>query len=139
MKTNPTILFIDDDRDFLAAQRAFFGARGYNVLEADGTDAALQVLSGHTPDVIVLDLMMEHFDSGFRLAHTIRKDARLKKTPIIMLSGVASTTGQKLEADAKNLAVWSQLDTFIDKPVSARELLKAVEARLPNRNQPHAE
>lgn len=139
MTKKATILFIDDDRDFLAAQRAFFGSRGYNVLTAESSDAAATVLGENVPEVIVLDLMMEHFDSGFQLARRIRKEARFEKTPIIMLSGVAAATGQKLEADAKSLANWSKLDAFLDKPVSARDLLKAVESRLPNRPTAHAE
>ncbi len=130
MKRSPTILFIDDDSDFLAAQRAFFSARGYTVLVAESTEAVQKLIADQQPDIIVLDLMMEHFDSGFRLARKIRKESRFAKTPIIMLSGVAAATGQKLEADAKALTNWSNLDAFMDKPVAARDLLKAVEARL---------
>jgi two-component system, OmpR family, response regulator len=130
MKKDHTILFIDDDRDFLTAQSAFFRGRGYSVLSADSAERAQGILAEQKPDVIVLDLMMEHFDSGFRLGHSIRKDPRFRDTPIIMLSGVAAATGQKLETDAKSLGVWSNLDLFLDKPVSARELLRAVEARL---------
>lgn len=133
MKKGPTILFIDDDRDFLTAQQAFFAARGYTVLVAESAEAGKGLLAENAPDVIVLDLMMEHFDSGFALGHQIRKDARFKNTPILMLSGVAAATGQRLEADAKSLSIWSSLDGFIDKPVSARDLLKAVEDRLPGR------
>jgi two-component system, OmpR family, response regulator len=130
MKKDTTILFIDDDRDFLAAQRAYFGARGYTVLTADSAEAARAALEKTVPAVIVLDLMMEHFDSGLSLAHSIKKDPRLSKTPILMLSGVAAATGQKLEQDAARMNFWSSLDAFLDKPVSARDLLKAVEARL---------
>lgn len=131
MKKDATILFIDDDRDFLAAQRAYFGARGYTVLTADSVEAARATLEKTVPAVIVLDLMMEHYDSGFSLAHAIKKDRRFAETPIVMLSGVAAATGQKLEQDAARLTLWSSLDAFLDKPVSARDLLKAVEARLP--------
>ena len=38
------LLFIDDDPAFLAAQTAFFGARGFEVLTADGSDSALSIL-----------------------------------------------------------------------------------------------
>jgi two-component system, OmpR family, response regulator len=141
MKKDRTILFIDDDRDFLAAQCAFFGARGYKVLAADGAEAAKSILARERPDVVILDLMMEHFDSGFALGRLIRKDPRFEKTPIIMLSGVAAATGQRLEDDAKTLTIWSCLDAFMDKPVSARDLLRAVEARIGTRptSQPQAE
>jgi CheY-like chemotaxis protein len=131
MKREYTIAFIDDDRDFLAAQRALFGARGYKVLTAESDERAKDLLQQEKPDVIVLDLMMEHYDTGFRLSHAIRKIPRLQNVPIIMLSGVAAATGQRLEADAHSLASWSHLDLFLDKPISGRALLKAVESRLP--------
>jgi len=139
MKSQPSILFIDDDRDFLLAQQAFFGSRGYEVLTADSAESAISVLEKGRPDLIVLDLMMEHFDSGFVLGQRIRQMAHFKTTPIIMLSGVAAATGQRLEADAAKLAAFSKLDAFLDKPVSSRDLLKAIVARLPALPQALAE
>ena len=124
------ILFIDDDPGFLEAQEAFFGARGFTVLTADGTDEALQMLERETPDMIFIDLMMEHSDSGFTLAHRIRRDDRFQKTPLVMLSGVAAETGNDFSYDKEKLQTWSQLDDFLDKPVSAQRLLKIVERRL---------
>jgi CheY-like chemotaxis protein len=124
-----TLLFVDDDREFLQAQAALFGARGYTVLTADTTEAAVETLARSTPDVIVLDLMMEHYDSGLILCRRIRRDARFAQTPIVMLSGVAATTGHQLAGEEK-LMNWSQLDLFLDKPVSSRRLLQVVEERL---------
>jgi CheY-like chemotaxis protein len=124
------LLFIDDDSTFLAAQSAFFGARGYAVLTADGSDAALSVLERETPDMIFIALMMEHFDSGFTLARRIRRDERFKETPLAMISGVASETGVGFTRDREELKEWSHLDDFVDKPVSAHRLLTIVERRL---------
>jgi CheY-like chemotaxis protein len=50
--------------------------------------------------------------------------------PIIMLSGVASATGHKFAADAASLKDWIKLDAFLDKPVTGRQLIKAVEEKL---------
>jgi two-component system OmpR family response regulator len=136
MKRSHTIAFIDDDRDFLAAQRAFFGARGFTVLAAESAEGGRALLEGEHADVIVVDLMMEHYDSGARLSHAIRKDPRYREVPIIMLSGVAAATGRRLEIDAAGLAQWSHLDLFLDKPISARELLRVVQDRLPKAAAP---
>ncbi len=124
------LLFIDDDPIFLAAQTAFFKARGYTVLTAEGTDAALELLSVESPDMIFVDLMMEHADSGFTLARRIRREERLKSIPLVMLSGVASETGLGFTREREELKSWSHLDDFIDKPVSAHRLLMLVERRL---------
>jgi CheY-like chemotaxis protein len=127
------LLFIDDDSIFLAAQAAFFKARGYDVLIAEGSDAAIEILSGASPDMIFIDLMMEHHDSGFVLARRIRREERLKSIPLVMLSGVASETGVGFTREREELKSWSHLDDFIDKPVSAHRLLKLVEHRLSER------
>jgi CheY-like chemotaxis protein len=127
-----TLLFVDDDPIFIAAQTAFFGSRGFKVLTAEGTDAALQILERETPDMIFVDLMMEHFDSGFTLARRIRQDERFQNTPLVMLSGVASETGTGFAQEREALKKWSHLDDFLDKPVSVHRLLNIIERRLGN-------
>jgi CheY-like chemotaxis protein len=124
------LLFIDDDPIFLAAQTAFFSAHGFEVLTAEGTDAAISVLGQESPDMIFIDLMMEHTDSGFTLARRIRREERFRTVPLVMLSGVASETGVGFTRDREELKSWSQLDDFVDKPVSAHRLLMVVERRL---------
>ena len=130
MAKSPKILFVDDDRDFLAAQTAFFGGRGYEVVTVDRVEGALEKISQESPDVIVLDLMMEHYDSGFVLGRKIRQDSAMRNVPIIMLSGVASATGHKFAGDTAALKDWIKLDAFLDKPVTGRQLIKVVEEKL---------
>ena len=130
MNTNPTIMFVDDDRDLLMAQEAYFSRRGYKVLTAATRERALALLAENTPDLIVLDLMMEHYDSGLTLNHELRKDARFAKLPIIMLSGVASTTRENLGGLLRDQPSWSKLDAFLDKPVTAQQLLRVIEEKL---------
>ena len=135
MAKSPKILFVDDDRDFLAAQVAFFGGRGYEVVTLDRVEGALERISQERPDVIVLDLMMEHYDSGFLLGRRIRQDPVMIEVPILMLSGVAAATGHKFGAEAAALKDWVKLDAFLDKPGTGRQLLKVVEEKLGERSQ----
>lgn len=130
MKEPKKILFVDDDRDFLRSQEIFFSARGYRVLTAEGAEEALRLLERETPDLIFLDLMMEHFDTGFALSHQIRKIERLRTVPLVMLSGVASATGHRFGRDAEELRKWSKLDAFLDKPATGKELLRVAEEKL---------
>lgn len=125
-----TIAFVDDDTDFLQAQTAFFKKRGYEVVCADSETEAVRVLGDHRPDIIFLDLMMDHYDSGFALGHRIRQDQRLAGVPIVMLSGVAGATGRGFRDDQKSLRAWPEIDQFVDKPVTGRQLLRIVEERL---------
>ena len=123
------ILFVDDDKDFLKSQSIYFTSRGYQVLTAEGGQEAIALLEKEVPDIIILDLMMEHFDSGFTLANRIRKDERLQGTPLVMLSGVASRTGHRFDRAKESLGRWSGLDAFLDKPITGRQLLKVIEER----------
>ena len=86
---------------FLRSQSIFFSTRGYQVLTAESTEEALKVLEKETPDLIFLDLMMEHFDTGFTLSHQIRKDSRFQSIPMVMLSGVASATGHRFDQETE--------------------------------------
>ena len=122
-----TIVFVDDDPDFLAAQEAFFGSRGHTVVTADGSAEALEVLETVIPDIIFLDLMMERYDSGFRLAYELRKREELKNVPFVMLSGVARETGERFDQEGKGLLNWSKLDRFVDKPATGKQLLAVAE------------
>lgn len=130
MAKSPKILFVDDDRDFLSAQTAFFGSHGFEVVTVDRVEGALERVAEEKPDVIVLDLMMEHYDSGFLLSRKIRQDPARAKVPILMLSGVASATGHKFAPEMTALKDWIKLDAFLDKPVTGRQLLKVIEEKL---------
>jgi CheY-like chemotaxis protein len=123
------ILFVDDDRDFLTSQSVFFSNRGYRVLTAEGPEEALKLLAKEAPDILILDLMMEHFDSGFVLSHRIRKDERFKDLPIVMLSGVAAATGRRFDQESEGLKQWSKLDAFLDKPITGKQLLRVIEEK----------
>lgn len=127
------ILFVDDDQDFLAAQAAYFGSRGHLVHTAGSTEEALQYLQDEVPDIIFLDLMMERYDSGFRLAHRIRKQDRLKDTPLVMLSAVASNTGERFDQETESLRAWTHLERFVDKPATGKQLLAVAEELLSRR------
>jgi CheY-like chemotaxis protein len=129
MSAVKTIFFVDDDRDFLSSQSIFFSSRGYRVLTAESGEEALKLLAKEVPDIMILDLMMEHFDSGFVLSHQIRQDKRFKDLPIVMLSGVASATGLRFNQEGEGLKKWSKLDAFLDKPITGKQLLKVIEEK----------
>jgi CheY-like chemotaxis protein len=125
-----TILFVDDDRDFLDAQAAFFRARGFVVWTADREQEARDLLETRSPDVIVLDLMMERADTGVTLSHQIRQREPLRQVPIVLLTGVVAATGRRLDLDVAALRRWSGIDVYLDKPVTGRQLLRVVEEQI---------
>jgi DNA-binding response OmpR family regulator len=125
-----TIFFVDDDRDFLDAQAAFFRARGFVVVTADHGEKARDLLQEASPNIIVLDLMMERADTGVTLSHAIRKMDHLRDVPVILLTGVVAATGKRLDRDVVALRKWARIDAYLDKPVTGRQLLRTVEEQL---------
>ena len=133
MTTPATVLFVDDDRDFLDGKRLYLETRGYRVLTAESPDDALSLLAeeAETPAVIFLDLMMDHVDDGFRLGYRLGKDERLAGVPLVMLSGVAAETGTRFDGEGAGLAAWSGLARFLDKPVTGAQVLAVIEELAP--------
>ena len=127
MNEATTVLFVDDDRDFLDSKKAYLEARGYRVLTAESPETALALLEKATPSIIFLDLMMEHVDDGFRLGYQIGKDERLRHIPRVMLSAVAAETGTRFDGEATGLREWSGLTRFLDKPVTGKQVLSIIE------------
>jgi len=122
-----TVLFVDDDRDFLDSKKVYLEARGYRVLTAESPEAALALLEHEIPGIIFLDLMMERVDDGFRLGYRIGKDERLRHVPRVMLSAVAAETGKRFDGEAAGLREWSGLTRFLDKPVTGQQVLGIIE------------
>jgi CheY-like chemotaxis protein len=58
----------------------------------DGLEAWLW-LADHTPDLLVLDMMMPRM-TGMELFHSMRRDDRLKNVPVVALTGIVLPFGE---------------------------------------------
>jgi len=116
-----TVLLVEDEEVVRAfAARALRG-KGYQVLEADGAEAALDIVRAHAEgiDLLITDVVMPHMH-GPQLVHEIRKIAPELK--VIFISGYAE------EAFRGGLDGLSGA-YFLPKPFSLKQLaLKVKEA-----------
>ncbi|OCL27297.1 DNA-binding response regulator [Orenia metallireducens] len=116
------ILVVDDEENIVELVKFNLENEGYQVITAyDGEEALKKVEEGH-PNLIVLDLMLPKLD-GFDVCRQIRKDSKLSKIPIIMLSA----KGEEID---KILGLELGADDYVTKPFSPRELLARVKAIL---------
>ena len=82
------ILIVEDDLALLDVYQIRFKNDGYQVFRAhDGEEAIIQALH-HQPDLMVCDIMMPRL-SGFDMLEVIKKQPRLKKMKIIVMSALA--------------------------------------------------
>lgn len=123
-----TVLIVDDDVDFLEQMKIQLTAAGYEPIPAESQKEAEQLLAERAPDAAVLDLMMEHTDTGFALAHKIKK-AR-PEMPVIIVTGVTSETGMMFDADTRGERSWIKADAVLAKPIRFEQLRRELQRLL---------
>ncbi len=111
-----TILLVDDDHDFLTQMDVLLRGVGFETVLADSAASAWEQLQKRWVDLAVIDLMLEHTDSGFTLCHQIK--ARTE-TPIILVSSVVKQTGMEFDASTDEERSWIKAEVMLDKPVDA--------------------
>jgi PleD family two-component response regulator len=85
---NNTILIADDSRTIREMYRQKLTHEGFRVTLAEGGREAVKLLSTETPDLIMLDLHMPDVD-GYALLEVIRRHPRLKRVPVLILTGAS--------------------------------------------------
>lgn len=127
-----TILIIDDDPDMVLATRLCLEAAGHRVIEASNGTRGLEMIRRESPDLIILDVMMDSTTEGFQVALALRSSdprseyAAFRDLPILMLTALHTTTPMRFVPDQDYLPV----DDLIDKPIDPDMLIEKVEALL---------
>ncbi len=123
------ILVVDDESRMRKLVRDFLSRNGYEVLEAEDGEKALDIFFGDKSiDLIILDVMMPKMD-GWQVCAEIRKTSQI---PIMMLT---ARTEERDELQGFQLGV----DEYISKPFSPKILVARVEAILRRTNAGSAE
>lgn len=115
------ILVVEDDLGMQRLLEMVLSASGHQVSLAQDAHTALEFLNVHTPDLILTDVMMPGID-GISLVSRVKSSKRLKKVPIIVLTGGSPDLQQHAEMVGANI--------FMQKPVGGKRLREAVEALL---------
>ncbi len=123
-KKKKKILLVDDDVDFLEMHSAVLENRGYHVVTARSSQECLDKLDEIRPDVIVLDVMMERFDSGFSASKKIKDKHR--NIPVILLTSIGDQTGLEFSSNEEILKE-TGADVLLDKPVSPKVFIEEIE------------
>lgn len=114
-----TLIFIDDDPDFLNSNRLYFEHKGYQVFSCRDPQDALNLLSAAAADCVIMDIDMPGMD-GFELCRRLREISRI---PVIFLSGFS-------EIENRIRSFRSGGDDFLAKPYDIIELECRIQARI---------
>ena len=124
------ILIVDDDTDLLEGQRLFLEKQGYEVQTALSIEDGLARAREAAPDMIIADLMMEHYDSGFVFCKKVRDIPGLQAVPIVMQTAAPRKMGFTFEAGSSPGREWMKVDEVLTKPVPLEHLLGKIEQYL---------
>lgn len=115
------VLVVEDDVDCREVLSELLASEGVSVIQAGDSDAALALLATARPALILLDLRLGGSDGRAVLEH-VRKDPRLERTPIFVISGAAdSAAGFRYDGPER-------IDAFFEKPLNLPRLLDRVRA-----------
>ncbi|OEU49290.1 MAG: hypothetical protein BA872_07215 [Desulfobacterales bacterium C00003060] len=118
------ILLVDDDLDFCEATKLLLESKGYEVVVAYDGKEGLEKVRAEKPDLVILDVMMPEMN-GYDVCVVIKADTELKKTPVILLTGVDQAFFRTTYTRAMGLM--TEADDYIAKPVEPGELVERVQ------------
>jgi CheY-like chemotaxis protein len=131
--SNPSILIIDDDPDFVMVTKAILETKQYDVRFAYNPEEGFAKLEEEIPDALILDVMMGKGAEGFVYARKIRKDPRFDKMPILMITSMTEQTGFRFPGGDKHDR-FLPVDEYIEKGIEPHVLLEKVEQQLAKKN-----
>lgn len=85
--TQPRIAVIDDDAAFLEMIDTMLTDAGYQTLLSSDGRTAYTLIRQHQPNLVILDLRMEHPQAGWIIMHMLRVDPQTAHIPVLMCSG----------------------------------------------------
>ena len=114
------VVIIEDERDVARLLEFNLKSAGYAVEAAVTGAEGLTAVRTHTPDVVILDLMLPD-QSGYDVCKAIRADAQLADTGVLMLTA-------KGEPEDRILGLEVGADDYVVKPFVVREVVLRVTA-----------
>jgi DNA-binding response OmpR family regulator len=113
------ILVVDDDYDIAASMVLVLKSKGHDVVSAGNGEEALKIFYEFNPEIVLLDLMMEKFDTGVTVCRKIRETD--KNVKIYLISAIGDEAADIAEIREMGF------NGAISKPITPYELLGLVE------------
>ena len=126
---NAKIFIIEDEPSIVKLLTYNLEKEGFIVSFSDNGNDGLKSLKNFEPDILLLDWMLPDL-SGIEICSLIKKNEKLSKIPIIMLTA-------RGEEEDKIKGLDSGVDDYLTKPFSFKELLARIKALL-RRSKPNS-
>ena len=114
-----SVLIVDDDDDSRALLVAMLRSQGAACRGVSSVSAALELLAGEPPDIILTDIGLPERD-GYDLLGTLRRSGTpLSRIPVLALTAYA-------RPEDRRRALEAGFDAFLTKPVDVDHLYSAI-------------
>ena len=118
MRTEPTILLVEDNPDNQEIYRTILAYYGYSVLQAWDGERAVRMARENGPDLILMDLTMPGMD-GLEATRRLKADPATAAIPVVALT--ACTQSEDIaDAEAAGCAA------YLTKPVEPHRVAAEV-------------
>jgi DNA-binding response OmpR family regulator len=135
MSTQKKLLIIDDDPDFVDGIKSILKSADYQVDAAYNPKDGFKALETGQYDMLLLDIMMGRGAEGIMIARKMRKDAKLREMPVLILTGMREQIAFLFPGEQVHPR-FVAVDELVEKPIEPKlllekvsTLLKAAEAR----------
>lgn len=110
------ILIVDDSPTIIAMLKKGLESSKSTILTADNGIDALTLVRKEIPDLIILDLMLPKLD-GFHVCAMLKKDEKLKKIKVLMLTG-------RTDKGSKDMGLECGADKYVTKDAGIQEIIE---------------
>jgi DNA-binding response OmpR family regulator len=119
------LLIIDDDPDFVGGIRTILDKAGFEVEVAYNPKDGLHALQTKPCDLLLLDIMMGRGAEGIMIARKLRRDAKLRELPVLIITGMREQIAFLFPGEPVHPR-FVEVDELVEKPVEPKLLIEKV-------------
>jgi len=116
------VLIIEDNDKNLELVRDILQAKGFRTLEAGTAEDGIAIARAQSPDLVLMDIQLPGM-GGIEALRALRDHPATAVLPVVAI------TASVMKADREQI-MRAGFDGFIEKPITVRSFLEAVEAAL---------
>lgn len=119
------VLIVDDEADVVDYLSAILEENNFEVLSARSAEEGYKLAVKNIPDIICLDIMMPQ-ESGLSQYLRIRGNRKLKKIPVMILSGMEKENEFNFDDYVTDKRI-PPPDIFMEKPINVSDFIANIE------------
>jgi two-component system cell cycle response regulator DivK len=116
--TGLQVLVVEDNERNMKLFRDVLQASGYRTLEATTGERAVELVTEHRPDLVLMDIQLPDID-GVEALDRLRANERTASVPVL------AVTAQAMEGDRERFLA-AGFDGYLSKPVNIADLVSTV-------------